>query len=381
VAQTQEIDRDTLRSLAELHPHGARVLSLYLNLDPREFAAPAARATAVRSLLDDADRTIRADETLSHEERGALKQDLKRARDFLARLSGDGAHGLALFVCGPADLFEEVRLPRAVEHVVRIDRRPYVEPLVQASVSGEWCVLLANRRTSRLMRGTPERLEEVETLSDDVHGQHDQGGWSQARYQRGIDKEVTDHLKATAELVHRHFRRSPFDRLLVGMVAELYPELERALQGDLRQRLTGRFDVDVENTSVDEVLKATVPHMRTDVRAREDEAIERLRAGVASNGHGVGGLADVLRALNERRVEILLLDEDFSADGTICPRCGWMGATEVTSCPADGEPVDAREDLLEDMVERALEQSAEVLRLHERPDLGPFGGVGAVLRF
>jgi hypothetical protein len=33
------------------------------------------------------------------------------------------------------------------------------------------------------------------------------------------------------------------------------------------------------------------------------------------------------------------------------------------------------------MVERALEQSAEVLVVRRHPDLGPIGGIGAVLRF
>src|SRR5256885_9916650 len=49
--------------------------------------------------------------------------------------------------------------------------------------------------------------------SDEVHGQHDQGGWSQARYQRSVEKEVHDHLKRTAEVAFRRFQRLPFDRL------------------------------------------------------------------------------------------------------------------------------------------------------------------------
>ena len=43
-------DRDRLRKLAELRLDRPVVLSLYLDLDPTEFATPPARATAVRSL-------------------------------------------------------------------------------------------------------------------------------------------------------------------------------------------------------------------------------------------------------------------------------------------------------------------------------------------
>jgi hypothetical protein len=49
--QVSAPDRDQLRHLAELRLDRPVVLSLYLHLDPSEFARPPARKTAVRSLL------------------------------------------------------------------------------------------------------------------------------------------------------------------------------------------------------------------------------------------------------------------------------------------------------------------------------------------
>ena len=45
-------DRDELRRLVEIRLDRPLVLSLYLDLDPTQFATPRARATAVRSLVD-----------------------------------------------------------------------------------------------------------------------------------------------------------------------------------------------------------------------------------------------------------------------------------------------------------------------------------------
>ena len=67
-------DRDQLRRLAELRQDRPVVLSLYLNLDPAEFATPPARATAVGSLLDEADRRLRERDGLSHDDRAALRR-------------------------------------------------------------------------------------------------------------------------------------------------------------------------------------------------------------------------------------------------------------------------------------------------------------------
>src|SRR5687768_13216424 len=120
-------DRDELRRLADLRLERPVVLSLYLSLDPQDFATPPARPTAVRSLLDEAERRLRGQDRLSHEDRAALQANLERARRQLEReLPSDGAHGVAVFVAEPAELFEVVKLPRPVRNRVSIGRSPLV---------------------------------------------------------------------------------------------------------------------------------------------------------------------------------------------------------------------------------------------------------------
>src|SRR5690348_8498370 len=187
--QTNELNRSKLRELANIHPDGAKVLSLYLNLDPTEFASAQARSTEMSSLLDEADRRLRNGESFSHEEKAGLRQDVDRVREFF-RTDADfkGAHGLAIFCSGQADLFEVIKLPRPVDTGVAINDTPFIEPLTDLAFEGSWGVFLVSRKTARILRGSRDGLEEIAHISDDVHGWHDQGGWSQARYQRGIQK-------------------------------------------------------------------------------------------------------------------------------------------------------------------------------------------------
>ena len=117
--QVSAPDRDQLRKLAELRLDRPVVLSLYLNLDPSEFATPPARKTAVRSLVDEAERRLRERNGLTHEDRVALHASLERASNFLENnLPTDGAHGVAVFSSQAADLFEALKLPRAVPNQV-----------------------------------------------------------------------------------------------------------------------------------------------------------------------------------------------------------------------------------------------------------------------
>jgi stalled ribosome rescue protein Dom34 len=53
----------------------------------------------------------------------------------------------------------------------------------------------------------------------------------------------------------------------------------------------------------------------------------------------------------------------------------------VTSCPADGTATEAYDDIVEEAVELAVSQSADVIITRHHDDLEQMGGVGAVLRF
>jgi peptide chain release factor subunit 1 len=375
--QVSAPDRDQLRRLAELRLDRPVVLSLYLNLDPSEFATPPARKTAVRSLVDEAERRLREQKGLSHEDRGALQASLERASAFLENeLPTDGAHGVAVFSSDPAALFEALKLPRSVPNQVAIGHSPLVGPLARLERRERWCVALVNRRDARILRGSPESLREVERIHDDVFGQHDQGGWSQARYQRGVEKEKDDHLKHTGEALMRHFKEQPFQRLIVGGPREVVTAFESKLHQYLQERLAGRIEVDVEHSNADEVLEAAHPLIEEMERARELEALERL------GERGVSGLENVLPPLHERRVETLLLDEQFGgAPGVQCLQCGWLGL-DGERCPADGSELIRLDDLTEAMIELSVQQSAELLPVrHERGALEDYGGVAALLRF
>ena len=379
--QANDLDRETLRRLAGAKAaNGGKAISFYLNLEPTEFATPPARASAIRSLLDEGEKKLK--EVESDDTKRALRADFERAREFFSHdLPTDGARGLAVFFSGENDLFEVIRLPRPVQSEVVISDSPFIEPLVDL-VSGTWCILLCNRRTGRIFRGSSDRIEEVARItSEDVSPQADAGGLSQSRYERGQDEEVHRHLKRVADLLHRRFRRAGFDHLLIGSPEELTSEVERTLHPDIAQRLAGRVTVDVENTTGDEMLEAARPLIEAHERAVERDALDRLKQGVGAGGRGVAGLEEVLAVLNERRVETLLIEERFQMPGMACPQCGSLLPETLTSCPADGTATERYEDIVEEAVEVAVAQSADVIIGRHFDDLEQMGGIGAVLRF
>ena len=346
------VSTSRLRRLADLRPEHGHVLSVYLNLDPSEFPTPAARASAISSLINDAQRTIaELSQRLEHDDRKALQADVDSVREVLEApdVADGGTRGIAVFACGPADLLETVRLPHPVQPQVVVDDSPYVEPLVERAGPERWCVLLVSRRSARIFLGAPESLEETDRVEDELHSQYSQGAWSQGRHQRSAQEDVRDHLGHVAQVVFDLHKRRGIDRLLLGATEETQGELERRLHPYLRERLAGRVHVDVEHASLEDVLAKTAEAVEEIARGREREALDRLRQGVGAGGRAAAGIDDVVAALNEARVETLLLSEGFASP--------------------------------ERLVEKALEFAAEVLIVHYHDDLELHGGIGALLRY
>jgi peptide chain release factor subunit 1 len=371
------------RRLLERRPDH-RVISLYLNLDPERFATPQARASQVRSLIDQASRQLEREPPLEHEEKIALREDVERVDRYLS--SGEapyrGARSLAIFCATRDRLFETVQLPRPVEGRVVIERLPFVAPLIEVGEERRWCVVLVSRRSARLLSGAAEALREEQRIEDDVHGQHDQGGWSQPRYERGIEKEVDDHLRRVAEAVRLLWRQERCERAALGGPRELVPRFEAMLPDDVRACVVpGRVEVDVATASDERVRAAIEALVQDDDRRREREALDRLAAGVGSGGRAKGGPAETVEALNERRVQTLLLAPGFDGAAHQCPACGMLLLGADGGCPADDTRLESREHLREAAIEAALAQDAEVMVVRHHPDLDRFKGIAALLRF
>ena len=390
--QANEVTTGRLRRLAHTRPtRGGKVLSVYVDFDPSQFGTQPARASAITSAIDEAEKEVRDASSLEHDVRLGLRSGVERVRNFLQmEFDASGAHGVAVFCDSSEDLFEALKLPVSVAQRVVINDAPFIEPLAGLDPDARFLIVLCSRRVGRLLFGSPDGLREVARIADDVPGRHRQGGLSQPRYERSIENEALHHVKRVSEEVARRFGQRALDGILLGGPEETRARLAESLPNGLRGRVVGYVDVDVETASPDDVLNAARGEFERIEQQREDEALARLHEGLSGGPRPAAArIADVLEALNQRRVETLLISAGTTAPGRECPKCGWLGIGG-DECPADGTPTIAHDDILDAAVQRALLQSADVRFLHPRvPEgeptvAGPldmYGGIGAVLRF
>lgn len=371
-ASTRTLDRLARMEPAEL------VLSIYLDLNPSSFATAGARQSQITSVLGQAE--LMSEE--AGDEEKWVREDLEAVRAFLDTNDNwpADAGAVAIFRSGRRDLFDVIKLPASVPGQAKLDSSPFVEPMTDVVSAGDWAVVLVNRRTARIFLGSPNWLREVEEVVDDVHGQHDQGGWSQARYQRSVEQDVLDHIKHTGEVLMDFLKQGAFRLLAVAAAPELWPEVESKFHSDLKKVIAGKIEADIENASRDEVKQELEQLAVKRDHDEEKSLLARLREALGTNGPSSTGWDAVLEALVEKRIETLLIGAGLEATGVSCPKCGWVG-TSAEVCPLDGSDLERDVDLVEKAIELTHAQAAEVHIVRYHKDLEAFGSVAALHRF
>ena len=377
------IAKRLLEATAAEHP----VISVVFDLNPAEFATAPARATQATSLLDAAHNLETADQTLNHDARQAIRADLERLKTYLGSddLPVSGAGALAIFVSQGSGLFETVALSRPSTSSIYLDREPHIEPVVVEPAAQRWCAVLVSARDVTVDMGAGATVVTRSTGSDYVRG-HSQ---SDGNDERSREQDIEGHLIAVSQRLAADHRSGRFDVLAIGGPVDALTGLEGHLPDDLRSALAGRLDVDPSAATEADVAAAVgglLAQAQADAQEQTlAEFTDQLAAARGQDGpaRAVAGIAEVLEALAERRVETLLLANDFHAAGARCSQCGMLLPSDVSECPVDGTATAPVADLREPMIAAAVRQDAGLL-VFPVPDetlRAPDHRAGALLRF
>lgn len=352
------------------------VTTVYLNTDGARFPKAADYETRLDALLRDLRKSA---EKMDVRRREAVHADLEEISRWVRREFERGdTRGLALFACG-GEVFETVQIAEGFRNVAKVADRPYVVPL-EAMLGRHHHIGLAliQRDRAMIFRYQLGRLWQWQGLVSDVHRQHEQGGWSQRRFEMGIEQEVLHHFKETAEVLRLLHEEQPLDALVLAGPHEEVLDFQRQLHPYLQKIVHGgpmNLDAHADHNTVLERLGAVEQEL---VSGRRAELLERLAAAQGQAEKAARGIRHVLEAVNSKRIEVL-----FVVEGAGIP--GWRSANGSLSMHEDeaaafGTPVEPVEDLIDEVIEEAVRTGAHVefFRDEARLDGHP---VAALLRF
>ena len=373
---------DELRDLAGFEAEEGCAISLYLDLDPSVTPTPGDAATRLRSLLDEAAKGDGANRReLTHDQRLGLKADFERIRSFYEdEFERDGAQGLAVFSSGLDNIWRTLPLTEAVPDHVNVGSTLYLAPLVPLVGRGEGAlVVVVGRERGHFYRLRGGRLQDLADHTEEQQGRHDQGGWSQARYQRHIETKVREHLHEVADALDRIVRQLRAVQVIVISSEEIRAELEEVLSHDATAAVIGWTSAEA-HAAPPELLKVAVPVLDRYRAEKETEVVARWEEEAGRHGRAAAGWEATLEAASDARVELLLFQDGVDHEAFRCPRCGRVAVSGGT-CPLDGTSMEVSANGLDLAVHQTLVHGGRVWAVRDRQDLGPVEGIGALLRY
>jgi peptide subunit release factor 1 (eRF1) len=371
-----------LRDLAAFTSDRAPVTSCYLDVDGRRYI----RAHDVEPHLDDllrrGRRRMAATDDHDRAAVASVEADLRRISEYVrGGIDRSTTRGLAMFSCSAEGFWQVVELAVAVPNVIVVNTTPHIrvlESVVEQHL--RFAVLLVDRQRARILLFEQGQLVDKQEHFDRLPRHDDDGGQMRRDdVASHTQAAAAHHLRRAGQAAFAAFQEQPFNHLILGTPDALGREMEKELHPWLRERIAARLSIPVSARD-DEIAAAAVEVETAVERAREAALVERLRQAVGGGTGAAVGLADVLAALVARRVETLLVSEGYEAPGWRCRGCRYVGV-RGRACPLCAAEMHQVDDVVEEAVEEALNQSCRLAICRGNPDLDVLGRIGAILRF
>lgn len=309
----------------------------------------------------------------------------KYVEGLIRRVHNEEMNGTAIFSCSGMGIFLTYPSVVPYENECFISDLPTLRPLVQLSSQYYHTVIvMVDTDSARLFEVSLEGLMAESSIQNYVPGRHDQGGWSQMRYQRHIKDHMDKHHKEVAELLTELFDSEKWKRVVLIGQDRILANFKAFLPERVKQHISDFFSMDfLEERS--KVLKRVFERLLQKEKEDVHDQIQTLKERSPQSGLATLGLNSTLEALNAGQVHSLYLSASLTSPGGKCRRCDSL---VLTHRPGDSSipcPLCKGElkivDLGEEMMRSALRQDGEVKWVEKNDVMKEYEGVCASLRY
>lgn len=364
-----------LRELALRADSQGPFLSLYVNTNRSDEQG----RDRIRVWMKDETRRIR--EEMGSDGQPDVEKAVGLIQSYIEESLRPGTRGLAVFACPSEDLFLPLQLPVPVEPQLRIGSRPHLRPLMKLRQRYPLVlVAVIDNKSARLFEMEFGRvLFELDLENPDVPRRHDQGGWSQANYQRHVQNHVDRHHKEIAERLSRLIDLGRVKAVVLSGQERNVANFRGFLPKRVEELVAGILHLDIHSTA-EEITRSAQELNRAAFENQIAARLELVEEAARKNGRGALGVAALADAVNQRKLETLFVSEHAQAHGWKCSQCGTLGQQVPLGCPICSAPV-VTVDLIEEFVSAAGREDAKLEFVPPGSPLDRYEGVAAATRF
>jgi peptide chain release factor subunit 1 len=347
------------------------ILSVYLNTEPSAGNADAYRLR-LRNMLKDI----------------KLAEDVEAIERYFVQEYNWAGRSVAIFSCQPQGFFRAFPLAIPVANMVNIGERPSVKPLTNLMDSyGGYGVVLVDQQGARLFHFHLGELTEQEGVLGENVKRLKRGGSSSVHGRRGglagksraLENTVERNVKEAAEFAVHFFVEKRVRRVLICGTEDNIAMFRSELPKTWQSLVVGCFPMSM-NASHTEVLQRAIEVGHQADTHRSEKLVEELLTAAAKGNHAVVGLERTLTAINDNRVQMLVLVEGFHENGYVCPNCNALTVSDGL-CKNCETQLSAVPDVVETAIGTVLRGKGSVEVLHQDNSLTKSGSIAAALRY
>ena len=393
---------DQINKLLEFRDEKYPITSLYLKLSPVERENFKYRITVKNLVKEQRDALTKSG--LNKESIESVDSDFKKILSHIEINSNITAcRGVAIFSCTGADFFDVFKLPLVYRSRLVVGRSPLTRQLFRINDEfGDIIAVLVDRKKARLFRISLNRAEEIlgylypesarstkfvaqegkfkQRVSPAVGGGKVAQGYGEYSFQRMIENEVHQHFKNVSDKLFNYYKEDKFQWLIIGGPEQLRADFANHLHTYLRERELGTITVDVDSVKPDILVEESLDLLEAMRLEKQKRLIEEFEEKLGSR-LAFNGLEPTLRALMRGQARILLVSDGFNREGYKCPDSGFLLLEEREGvCPEGVKPLPVV-DIVDEAIEEALAQKAEVEIVADLELKKKIQGVGAILRY
>lgn len=363
-----------VRELAEIYEETDVYLSIYIPTASRE------KESLNETYINGRMRAVR--KAVKGELGAMFDKTFEMAKEHIYHKPIRGEKGRIIFASDPVGLLHVYRIGVEPKRKMILDTSPFLLPLARLRDDYEdYAILLMDSQQAVLFSVRSNVMKVEDTDSIDLMNRHKKGGMSQMRFNRLRRGAIQSFITEVVEDIQDLEELSKLRGIILAGPGEAKKTLYDALPQEIMSMVIGVEDISMD-APIGELLSVGEKVTLKDERAKERAHVEILRTAIMKGQPAAYGAQKVKTALNEGRVNVLLLMRGHSIPGWICERCQNIRERMAPpeKCTYCGGPTSGV-DVVEELYELAQRTGAEVDFVEESDFLTSIGGIGAILRY
>jgi peptide subunit release factor 1 (eRF1) len=363
---------------------GNHVISAYLLVDGLRTSKKG-YLSRLNSMMKEKKTWLDESSDIDKSQKKKVASALNKVKAYLSeKFKSDSTRTVIIFASTDG-FWREIRLPFILRSRIVIDPKPYVQNL-RAYLGNykSYGILLIDREKAQIYSAYLNEIREyLAAFISDVPSRVNYRSQSVLREKKILsrhEEKLHHFFKIINDRTLELFRERKFDYLILAGRNKVISGFNNYLHSYLQSKYIGKIDAGPDS-SINSIKSKAMEVINVFELKNKNKLIDDLIDEYNPNRLGVLGIDAVIKALIRDQIKILIYDRNFSQSGYVCRNCNYLSASPIESCPYCGGQLVFYNEIVDEIVENALDQGCEIVDLEGNERLKKAGSIGAVLRY